>query len=71
MLSVKPGFILAENTLEFECLYDKKEAKVEQYDHVEGYEVYDKFTPNKQGILFKEFIYVRDLIEIKYFSLLI
>ena len=64
MLSVKPGFILAENTLEFECLYEKKEVKVEQYDHLEGYEVCDKFTPNKQGILFKEFIYVRDMMKL-------
>jgi len=64
VLCVKPGYILAENTLEFECLYDKKEVKVEHYDHVEGYEVYDKFTSNKQGILFKEFIYVRYIFKL-------
>ena len=58
LMQVIPPFNCLENSLEIEFFSDNSSLNFEIILHIDTYEVYDKYLPNKHGIIFKELIYV-------------
>lgn len=57
-MSISPGYNLNETFNQAEIEFLHNDGKIDFIDHIEPYEVNDKFVPNKHAIVFKEFIYV-------------
>ncbi len=57
-MDFKSSYNLPESSFEVDFIYSDKDFKVEFLDHVEPYELSEKVSINRHGIVFKEFIYV-------------
>ena len=58
LMQLVPPFNCPENSLEIEFFSDNSSINFEIIQHLETYEVFDRYVPNKHGIIFKELIYV-------------
>jgi hypothetical protein len=57
-VSIKCPFNLPENSFEIEFIHNDKDAKIENVEHIEPFEITDKLSLDRHGVIFKEFIYV-------------
>ena len=58
LMQITPPFTCPEGSVEIEFFSDNPSLNFDVIQHVDTYEVYDKYIPNKHGIIFKELIYV-------------
>lgn len=58
-MEINTPYVLPESSFELLILTENHNIKIESIELIEPYEVSDKYTPNRHGIVFKELIYVR------------
>ncbi len=62
LMQITPPYNCPEGSVEIDLFSDVSNLVFEQINHIETYEVYDKYVPNKHGIIFKELIFAAELV---------
>lgn len=58
VIVINPPFNIKEGSFILEFFYDKQNVEIQLIEYMEPYKIFEKFMPNKYGVLFKETITV-------------
>jgi hypothetical protein len=65
IMQVTPPFNCPEGVIELEFFSDDSSLNFDVIQHCETYEVFDKYIPNKHGVIFRELVYVNKIFTIR------
>lgn len=62
VIFLKSLYTIKEGAFDIEALWDDKMVKFENIEHIEPFEIHDKYHPNKQNLIFAYYLYPSDKI---------
>ena len=57
VIFLKSLYTIKEGAFDIEALCDDKMVKFENIEHIEPFEIHDKYHPNKQNLIFAYYLY--------------